>query len=307
MLGSQPLTCPPMPDPALIPLEGRSVCAVIVTHNRCQLLEQCLQAVRAQGRAPERVLVVDTASTDGTAEMLRSVSGADVLRLEDNVGGAGGFRAGMEDAYRSGYEWLWLMDDDTIPEPGTLGSLLEALDRLEGLPTPDILASRVLWTDGRLHPKNYPAPRFEESRNDLFVEAVGRGLLAIRLASFVSILVHRDAISRCGLPEARYFMWGDDGEYTARLLRTGTGYIVPASVVHHHTARPESVHHDTTGRYFYEIRNKCLQIRSDSFTPREKLGLATATALGAGIYLRHNRLSRTSLSTLARGLLAGIR
>lgn len=283
------------------------MCAVIVTHNRRQLLEQCLEAVLGQSRAPERVLVVDTASTDGTAEMLRSRSNVDVLALEHNVGGAGGFAAGMEDAFRRGYEWLWLMDDDTITEPATLSALLEPLDRLGGLPAPDILASRVLWTDGRLHPKNYPAPRLEQSRHDVFVEAVGRGLLSIRLASFVSILVHRDAISRCGLPEARYFMWGDDGEYTARLLRAGTGYTVPASIVHHHTPRSESVHHDTTGRYFYEVRNKCLQIRSDSFTPREKAGLAIATVMGVGIHLRHNRFSRQSLSAVARGLLAGIR
>lgn len=283
------------------------MCAVIVTHNRRQLLERCLEAVLAQSRAPERVLVVDTASTDGTAEMLRSISAVDVLALEQNVGGAGGFAAGMEDAFRRGYDWLWLMDDDTIAEPATLSALLEPLDRLDGLPAPDILASRVLWTDGRLHPKNYPAPRFEESRHDVFVEAVGRGLLSIRLASFVSILVHRDAISRCGLPEARYFMWGDDGEYTARLLRAGIGYTVPASIVHHHTARPESVHHDTTGRYFYEVRNKCLQMRSGSFTPREKVGLGIATVMGVGIYLRHNRFSRQSLSTVARGLIQGLR
>ncbi len=296
-----------MPDPAVIPREGRSVCAVIVTHNRCQLLQQCLQAVLAQSRAPERVLVVDTASTDGTAEMLRSLPAVDVLRLDENVGGAGGFAAGMQDAFAGGYEWLWLMDDDTIAEPSALLALLEPLDRLDGLPAPDILASRVLWTDGRLHPKNYPAPRFEQSSNDVFVEAVGRGLLSIRLASFVSILVHRDAISRCGLPDARYFMWGDDGEYTARLLRTGTGYTVPASIVHHHTARPESVHHDRTGRYFYEVRNKCLQIRSGSFTPREKVGLAIATMMGVGIHLRYNRFSRQSVSTVVRGFIEGLR
>lgn len=290
-----------------IPGEAQSVCAVIVTHNRRDLLERCLQAVFAQDRDVDRVVVVDTASTDGTPELLRSIADVDVLRLDENVGGAGGFRAGMKDAYRSGQDWLWLMDDDTIAQPTTLSSLMASLERLNELPAPDVLASRVLWTNGRLHPKNFPAARLEESRNDVFVEAVAQGLLPIRLASFVSILIRHEAVTRCGLPEARYFMWGDDGEYTARILREGTGYAVPASIVHHHTARPESVHHDTSGRYFYEVRNKCLQIRSDSFSRREKIQLLIATVMGVRIYLCHNRFSRRSLGTVARALRAGLR
>ena len=286
---------------------ARSVCAVVVTHNRRELLARCLAAVLAQDRPLDRVLVVDVASSDGTPEQLAGTSGIEVLRLEENVGGAGGFRAGMRAARAGGADWLWLMDDDTVPEPDALRRLLEAGERLDGLPPADILASRVVWTDGRLHPKNFPAPRLEESRNDVFVEAIGRGLLPIRLASFVSILVRGEAIDRCGLPDARYFMWGDDGEYTARVLHHGHGYTVPASIVHHHTAALESVHHDTSGRYFYEVRNKLWQIRSGSFTRREKIGLGIATIMGIAINLRHNRFSAASLRTVARALREGLR
>lgn len=285
----------------------RSVCAIVVTHNRRALLERCLAAVRAQDRTVERVLVVDVASSDTTPDLLARSESIDVLRLEENVGGAGGFRAGMQAAHSDGFDWLWLMDDDTIPEPDALRRLLEAEGHLAGLPSPDILASRVVWTDGRLHPKNFPAPRLEEGRNEVFIDAVARGLLPIRLASFVSILVRREAIDRCGLPEARYFMWGDDGEYTARVLHHGHGYTVPASIVHHHTAALESVHHDTSGRYFYEVRNKCWQIRSGSFSGREKVGLAIATVMGIAINLRRNRFSLSSLTTVARGLREGLR
>ena len=105
---------------------GERVCAVIVTYNRKALLKECLEAVLAQTRPPDHVLVVDNASTDGTAEMLREeFPQVEVLRLPENQGGAGGFHEGMKRAYEEGFDWLWLMDDDTIPRPEALEALLE--------------------------------------------------------------------------------------------------------------------------------------------------------------------------------------
>jgi len=46
------------------------VIAVVVTHNRKKLLAECLSALARQSRPPDRVVVVDNASTDGTGEML---------------------------------------------------------------------------------------------------------------------------------------------------------------------------------------------------------------------------------------------
>jgi hypothetical protein len=101
-------------------------------------------------------------------------------------------------------------------------------------------------------------------------------------------------------------MWGDDGEYTARILKNGVGFTVPASVVHHKTPGLDSVHTDTTGRYYYEVRNKILQMRSNSFTAREKVHLGIATVMGVRLYLGHNRLRAGSLKVVARALFDGM-
>src|SRR2546421_741985 len=68
--------------------------------------------------------------------------------------------------------------------------------------------------------------------------AAAAALLPLRSATFVSLLVRRDAIDRHGLPHAHYFIWSDDIEYTARVTRTDAGYVVPASVVTHATGTP---------------------------------------------------------------------
>ena len=75
--------------------------AVVVTYNRRDLLLEALAAVSAQTRAPDAVIVVDNASSDGTAAAVRAKFPAvHLAELSRNSGGAGGFAYGMAQALR---------------------------------------------------------------------------------------------------------------------------------------------------------------------------------------------------------------
>ncbi|WAP52807.1 glycosyltransferase [Arthrobacter sp. ATA002] len=95
---------------------------VITTFNRSRYLQGLLESVAALDPAPERIIVVDNASTDDTQE---TIAGAAArlpmpvvnLRLPVNAGGAGGFAAGVERALTEGASWLWVMDDDVVVLP----------------------------------------------------------------------------------------------------------------------------------------------------------------------------------------------
>ena len=165
---------------------------------------------------------------------------------------------------------IWLMDDDTVPEPGALAALLDARDRHPGGP-PALIASRVVWTDGRPHPMNTPRvkpfARAAERR-----AAAAAGGLPIRSASFVSVLVDAGLAARRGLPQADYFLWNDDFEFTTRLLRGQAGLLCPASVVVHKTAAFGSTDADPGPRFFYEVRNKIWTLRSGAaLAPAERV------------------------------------
>src|SRR4051812_35207484 len=91
---------------AVADLGGRdgTTCAVVVTYNRKALLTECLQALGAQTRAPDEILVVDNASTDGTAAMVREhFPDVRLEALDTNRGGAGGFHHGLDAAHRRGH------------------------------------------------------------------------------------------------------------------------------------------------------------------------------------------------------------
>jgi rhamnopyranosyl-N-acetylglucosaminyl-diphospho-decaprenol beta-1,3/1,4-galactofuranosyltransferase len=172
------------------------VVAVIVTWNRRDLLAEALRATLAQTRPPDRILVVDNASTDGTDQLLSDeFAGVDVVRTAYNCGGAGGFALGIRDALESAPDALvWLMDDDTVPEPGALATLVDTRTAYAGA-APALVASRVLWTDGRDHPMNTPRRRPGAGRADRR-RAAEIGCVPIRSASFVSVLVDGSVIRR---------------------------------------------------------------------------------------------------------------
>ena len=279
------------------------VCAVVVTHSRRKLLEECLRALAEQTRLPERVLVVDNASTDGTREMVeRDHAGVDLLPLSTNEGGAGGFHEGMRRACADGAEWIWLMDDDTIPRPDALAELLAARDRLE--PAPILLASKVVWRDGRMHPQNYGGP--ERRRVERLIHGAAGGVMPLRFSTFVSLMVHRRAVERYGLPRKEFFIWSDDIDYTGRLLDQELGYLVPTSVVLHETPAPATWHAAPPERFYYHVRNLVLILRGPGRRRRDKLVFAWDLVSDIPTYIRlHPRPA--SLLMILRGLRDGLR
>ena len=274
-----------------------TVGAVIVTRDRLALLRECLAAVLGQTRPPDEVIVVDNASSDGTAEFLARQP-VTVVRLERNDGSAGGFHAGLETALRGDCDRFWLLDDDTIPSPGALEALLAA-------PPAALACSHVTWTDGSLHPMNAPWPRW--TRPESALGAIEHGLLEVRAATYVSVLVDRAAVERRGLPRVPYFIWGDDVEFTARLLREETGFYVPESVVVHKTATPYAASRSDSPRYAIDVRNKLWMLRaSDVWTRSEKLWWSLLTMRNALDYVRFNRWSPRSVGVVLRGLRDGL-
>ena len=280
-----------------------SVCAVLVTYNRCELLAQALDKLAAQSRPADQVLVVDNASGDGTQELLNRRDDVAVLRLPENGGGAGGFSAGLRHARAAGHDWYWLMDDDTFPERECLATLLDGAGRA---PTrPSLMTSAVRWKDGTLHPMNRPWPR-ANARAD-FARAARVGLVPVRSASFVSTMIHRDVIDRHGLPLPHYFIWHDDTEYTRRLLTDEAGYLVPESLALHWTDRASNVINDDRGRFYYKVRNHLWMVRGDAFPGHEKVfGYLNLLSAIRG-YVRNSDSKPAAVKTVARGLRDGIK
>ncbi len=285
------------------------VVAVVVTWNRRDLLVESLTALLAQSHRPDRVVVVDNASTDGTSELLaEAYRDLEVVELTRNTGGAGGFAAGVERALTFEPDLVWLLDDDTVPEPDAAERLVAAWAGYPGPADrrPALLASRVVWTDGRDHPMNTPRAR-PAAGGAARRRAASVGAVPIRSASFVSIMCDVDVVRTRGLPIADYFLWNDDFEYSTRLVRGGVGLYVPASRVVHKTKVFGSTDADPGERFYFEVRNKVWMFGlGRGLSPAEKLVYGGSTLRRWARTVARSADRRTLLAAGRRGLVAGV-
>lgn len=232
--------------------------AIVVTYNRKELLRQCITRLLGQAGASCDVIIIDNASTDGTEEMIEVEFQQPEIIYENtgsNLGGAGGFEYGVGKAIRMGYEYVWIMDDDTLPEETALAELFAADIKLNG--KWGFLSSVAYWTDGSICQMNI-------QKKDIF-RHIGKNEYAmetapIKMCSFVSLLVKSKVIREIGLPIGEYFIWTDDYEFTGRISRKYPCYMVPKSKVIHAMKRHTRVDFAADDasrieRYHYIYRN----------------------------------------------------
>lgn len=212
------------------------ICCVIVTYNRKKLLIESIKSVLNQTYKVEDVLVIDNNSTDGTKEFLienNLMNKISYNKLTSNIGGAGGFNAGIKESLKKQYDWVWIMDDDSIPVNTALENLIRSLDELKNEKI-SFLCSKVIGPENE--EMNIPliSERIGKNGYPLWMKYLDKGIVEVKAATFVSVLINFEAIKKVGLPWKQFFIWGDDIEYTLRLTKYfGCGYSIGKSIVIH--------------------------------------------------------------------------
>lgn len=291
------------------------VTIIIVTYNRKQLLLRCLQAVASQTRPPDVILLVDNASTDGTAALLEAegwLSRPDVrlLRLDANLGGAGGFAAGWQQALAEGADWLWMMDDDGYPAPDCLEHLLGEAQRR------DLDAISPVQADIE-NPSQPAFPTFDAHGRAVtqlpLVSANGDAFIPGHVNLFNGLLIRAETVRRIGLPRAELFIRGDEVEYTRRMGLQNVRFGTLASATFHHPSDRSERHHFLGGlgfardagndfKNYYMFRNKGLAFHENGWLWM----LPFDAARYAYYFLIHKRGDMHGLKLWARAMRDGL-
>lgn len=218
---------------------------VIVSWNARRDLERCLGSLHGAPPAiPHDIVVVDNASTDGSAEMVaQAFPGVRLLRSPENLGFAGGNNLALRQAAA---DLLLLLNPDTIVPPG-------AIDRLVGrlLADPGAAAAGPRLVDGNGDPElsfgRLPTP-FTEARRKLLSRLYARRLKpaaalvrwmtgAERRVGWVSgacLLVRRGAAEAVGFLDERYRLYWEDVDFCAALRARGwTILFTPSAEITH--------------------------------------------------------------------------
>ena len=231
------------------------IAVVVVNLNGGELIRRTLDALAKQSLAPARVIVVDNASTDGSAFGLEEhLPGVEVVRSEENLGFAAGNNLGVRMA--DDCEWIALLNPDAFPEPGWLESLVAAAEahpdftffgsrlvraerpgELDG--TGDVLhVSGMAWRRG--HGEAAAGNTLE--REEVFSPCAAAALYL------------RDAFVGVGGFDETYFCYFEDNDLSFRLRLAGHRCLyVPEAVVHHVGSAIAGVECDFT--IYHSFRN----------------------------------------------------
>jgi GT2 family glycosyltransferase len=247
----------------------------VVTFNRIELLKRSVNALRGQTRPPSLILVIDNTSTDGTAAWLDEQSDLKVIR-QPNSGSAGGCYSAARFGYDEGFDWIWMMDDDTIPGPTALERLV--VSPAFGRGDTGFVYSLQVYPDGTV-PVNDPAAT---SPNEWALTVVKERCIPVKVCSFVAVMVSRHAIGKVGYPMKEMFFMGDDHEFTRRITSNGfRGFCVLDSVVLHDTKLPAEFTYRAWSpvKKRYSMRNHVYLIRTSPYSSTRKVRYLAAIFL----------------------------
>jgi GT2 family glycosyltransferase len=215
---------------------------IIVSYDVRALLLNCIQSIlETAGPIHYEIIVIDNASTDGSAEALRkTLSDVWVIPNKENVGYA---KANNQGYLLSKGDFLLLLNPDTVVKPGAIKSVLEFM---KNMPDAGIAACRLLNPDGSLQKSIRPLPSIKEQLSRaLFLDHIlyreywkttyyRPHPFEIGYCTGAFMMIRRSALSEMPLLNPEFFMYSEEKDLAFRLRNRGwKTYFVPSGEVTH--------------------------------------------------------------------------
>lgn len=215
----------------------KTITAIIVTFNRKNDLIRCLDNVVQQSYEPDKILIIDNASTDGTLEKLSmqyhfdidSVVNDKVISIGqvnysslylyhclENGGGSKGFYIGMKESFETfDTDLYWMMDDDGYPDVDCLSKLVKKSNQYDYvMPTSlDIHdSSKLSWA---VRKKNGSKTMDYRELRDSWGDVMNF------VTPFNGALLSRKCLKTVGYINPNFFIWGDEYDHYWRCKEKG--------------------------------------------------------------------------------------
>lgn len=234
-----------MPEPSSPPTPG-CVAAVTVTYGRrWKYLRRVIERLREDPWIGP-IVVVDNAALDPVSQAVAEAGWAErvsVVEIGENAGSARGYKVGIREVLaRPEVDFVFLLDDDNLPRPDALDRLMRVHRAKGSHPCHALLALRPDRSDFVRAARGERRIRVRENSflgfHALEVpEKIRRKLLQhdwagqprdapdrvcrVQYAPYGGLLLHRDLISRIGLPDEAFYLYSDDHEYSSRIEEHG--------------------------------------------------------------------------------------
>ena len=234
------------------------ILAAIVTYNRAELLERCINALLKQIRLPDEILIVNNGSTDNTEEVISKKCVKQIN--QDNSGSAGGWNTAINYALKENFDYIWLMDDDGFPEKKALQTLINLFDDrfscLSSIVVSEDDDSKFVFSYPLMSNKGAPKSfKFWVNYKKVKELPILEDFYYPFAHLFNGALIKIDAVKKIGNVNKDYFMYGDEVDYFFRLQTEGIVASTPKAIHYHPNVlgRRYSIQ-----RIYYNIKNNII-------------------------------------------------
>lgn len=232
-------------------LNERTVCALIVTYNRKELLYNLLIKLSEQSYPVLGIVIVDNDSKDGTSDLLLNKKVINSISIDhsvwnewngisifyhknsSNIGGSGGFAQAFSIAKELPYDCVWAMDDDVSPDRECLENMMQYLDETSKVCIPCRGDERFRDCAIQRYDLNNPFYfHINECKKDIInFDSITTPYVYVEDMAFEGPLMYKSVIDEVGIPNKDYFILYDDTDYAHRLCSvTRIRYIVGAKL-----------------------------------------------------------------------------
>lgn len=216
---------------------------IVVTYNRKEKLNKALNRLLNQTIEPEKIIVIDNHSNDGTKQLVLNNYKTEISKkyieyyyLNENIGGSGGFYKGVKIAQNYNVDYIALADDDAFYENDYFEKIFDIANKY-----PDIKAFQGFAFDKKTNKYNIQGKKIINWNTLQTKEISNSNQNEIAdIATFVGFTFKKELLNEVGLPVSNFFIWNDDTEYSLRINPyTKILQVKNAIVEHRGTQRKE--------------------------------------------------------------------
>lgn len=237
------------------------IVTVILNTNRREDTLACLASLHESSYPDQQIIVLDNASTDGSAEAIRQqFPEVQVEALRENKGYAGNNNVGIQLAMAQGAEWVFVLNEDTLVHPDCLALMAQAAHGARiGVVGPMVYHHNeptVIQSAGGRLDRFWQATHSGENETDHGQFSRPR---EVEWISGCAILVRRDVIAQLGALDERFFYYWEETEWCLRARRAGWRvlHVPQAKLWHKGVQRDYAPSPNVT---YYQTRNRLLAL-----------------------------------------------
>lgn len=258
------------------------VAIVILNWNQKQLTLDCLDSLSRVDYPRFRTILVDNGSADGSVEAIRAgYPGVAIIENGENLGFSEANNIGMRRALADGADYVLLLNNDTVVDPGFLSELIEVAERDPsiGVVTPKIYyfdePHRIWCAGAHINWRTGESSRLRaEEMDDASSPADAK---EVNFVSACAMCVKRSVLEEVGLIDPRFFIYYDEADWCARITSAGYRCVyVPDGKIWHKVSAAMGTASPATS--YYMTRNGLL------FLSKHFRGMARIRVLGRTVF-----------------------